>query len=366
MMDALSREPYRILFPLSMALGAGLISAWGVQLHHGGALLTPASHGTLMVYGAFGTAILGFLLTAFPKQNDAAQPPTVAVIGLGLAQLAMVLAGLWGRAALAGGIGALAWAGVAAWASAIALPSLKRKWDPTTAAIPPALGLASLGLALWASGQAPLLVPALAVHGVLVPVALVLLNRILPFFSQKRPGYDGIRRPWFTGSLLVLGVTRALAEAHAAALSPLASLALLLLIGRQWQGWRPLQGLRPPLLGVLHLGIAWILVAYLVDAVGVLLGFPPSAARHLWTLGGLGTLLFGISIRVTRGHGGQPLVLGVDGAVLVGLVQLAVLLRGVLPLLGVTATWLWPAAALLLGLAMLGWLLRFGPLVLRA
>lgn len=365
---ALFKEPYRVLFPVAMALGVLLIGAWGVQLGRGGGVLSPAVHGALMLWGVYGTAVLGFLLTAYPKQNGAAQPPSPVVLALaGVQVLAVVLWLVGGTAALVGGaLATLTWAGVTAWAAAIAVPSIRRGWDATTATVPFILATATVALGLAVSGKQPVLAPALAIHGVFVPLALTLLDRILPFFSRKRvPGYDGLRRVGFTGNLLVLGILRALVEGRISAVA--LDALLIVLIARQWQGWRPLQGLRPPLLGVLHLGIAWLLLGYLVDVAAPFLD-PTMAlyARHLWTVGGLGTLVMSIAIRVTRGHGGLPLVLGWDGALMVGLVQLAVLLRGGLPLFGLTHPLLWPAAAACLGLAMLLYLLRLAPAVLRS
>ncbi len=365
---ALFKEPYRVLFPVAMALGVLLIGAWGAQLGRGGALLSPATHGALMLWGVYGTAVLGFLLTAYPKQNGAPQPPGLVVLGLAAVQvLAVALWLVGGATALAGGgLATLAWAGITAWSATVALPSLRRGWDATTATVPLILATATVALGLSVSGMQPVLAPALAIHGVFVPLALTLLDRILPFFSRKKvPGYDGLRRVGFTGNLLALGILRALVEGRVSAVA--LDVLLVVLIARQWQGWRPLQGLRPPLLGVLHLGIAWLLLGYVVDAAAPFLD-PTMAlyARHLWTVGGLGTLVMSIAIRVTRGHGGLPLVLGWDGALMVGLVQLAVLLRGVLPLLGVSHPLLWPAAAGCLGLAFLLYLVRLAPAVLRS
>ncbi len=123
-------------------------------------------------------------------------------------------------------------------------------------------------------------------------------------------------------------------------------------------------GWRPPLLGVLHLGIAWIVLGYGLDAARCLLWpLDAGALRHLWTVGGLGTLVAGISIRVTRGHGGQPLALGKAGAAVVLLIQLAALSRGLLPLTGLPQTALYPVAGLGLAAAMLLWLGALGPAV---
>jgi uncharacterized protein involved in response to NO len=181
------------------------------------------------------------------------------------------------------------------------------------------------------------------------------------------PGYDGRRLPGFLPALLLtLGARIALRAVPAGA--ALADLAAAAVLARQLWGWRPWPAVRQPLIGVLHLGVAWILAGLLLDAALVWQGGPAGLlARHLWTLGGLLTLVVGISVRVVRGHGGGALVLGVDGAVVTGLVQLAVLLRAGLPLVGVQApTLVYGGAAGALALALLLWLVRLGPGVLRA
>lgn len=362
----ISREPYRSLFPLAMALGLLLTLAWTLALFGRGPSLTPALHGLLFTWGFLGTAVLGFLLTAYPRQNDAPQPSPAIVWGVGGAQVLAVGLGLLAQGRAAALVFALTWALVSLWALSVAVPSLRRRWDPTTAGAPLTLLAGTAGPALWPWW--PGLAADLGILGFLVPLALVLLDRLLPFFSSKRvTGYTGKRLPGFLPALvLALGARIALREVPLGAV--VADLAAALVVGRQLWGWQPWPAARTPLIGVLHLGVAWILVGLLVDAALVSAGGPPGLlARHLWTLGGLLTLVVGISVRVVRGHGGQPLALGVDGAMVIGLVQLAVLLRAGLPLLGLHEPALvYGGTAAALSLALLLWLVRLGPGVFRA
>lgn len=113
---------------------------------------------------------------------------------------------------------------------------------------------------------------------------------------------------------------------------------------------------------MLHLGVFWIVVGYLADAA-TMLGLPPRSGLHFWTLG-LITLVFSVAIRVMRGHGGQPLKLGADGAVIIGLVQVAIVGRAVLPLLApADPLWSWTLPLTALGLAFGLWGVRHGPMV---
>ncbi|MCK6502040.1 NnrS family protein [Myxococcota bacterium] len=362
----LSAEAYRPLFPLAMALGLVLTLAWALRLFGHGPALTPALHGLLFTWGFLGTAVLGFLLTAYPRQNDAAPPAPGLVLAVGALQAQAVVLGLLGWGPAAAAVFALTWLVVGGWSVTVAVPSLRRRWDATTAGAPLTLLAGAAGLALWPWW--PTLAADLGILGFLVPLALVLLDRLLPFFSSKRvPGYAGRRLPGFLPALvLALGARVALGDLPAGAAA--ADLAAAAVLVRQIWGWRPWPAARLPLIGVLYLGVAWILAGLLLDATLILLGGPPGLlARHLWTLGGLLTLVVGISVRVVRGHGGQALALGADGAAVVGLVQLAVLLRAGLPLLGVQAPALvYGGAAAALSLALLLWLVRLGPGVLQA
>lgn len=362
-------EPYRVLFPVGMLGGVLGLGLWAARLAGLPApVLAPAAHGQLMLFGVFGAAVLGFLGTAFPRQTDGRAWGLPATLGLAAAQVGVMAGAALGGAAQTAGLalGALAWGLVGTWALRLAASSLRQQWHSTTAAAPLAVAAVAVALALAAAGQAPRLAPALAIHAGLVPLALVLLDRVLPFFSRKKhPAHTFLRRPAFGLPLVAMGLLRALAEGLDAApsVATAADLGWLLLVLRQWAGWKPWRGWRPPLLGVLHLGIAWLVAATALDALRPALGFDPGSLRHLWTVGGLGTLVLGISVRVSRGHGGVPLALGADGIAMILLVQAAAIVRGVLPLLGVQPAWGWPAAALCLGGAMALWLVRMLPLM---
>ncbi len=194
--------------------------------------------------------------------------------------------------------------------------------------------------------------------GAVMPLAILLLDRLVPFFSRRLPGYAGARSGGLLAGIIV-GTTLRLVAGEAA-WSAGASLGLALVLTRQWWGWQPWKGMRDPLIAVLHLGMAWLIVGYLVDAA---LGL--QAALHFWTLGLL-LLILGIAARVMRGHGGAPLRLGADGALLIGLVQVALVGRAVLPLLGITdPALIWHGPAALLSVMFVLWGVLLGPLVAR-
>lgn len=351
-------EGYRPFFPAMALLGLGGLLGWSVALR-GGFALSPLAHGAFLVWGVFGTGVLGFLFTAYPRQNGATPPGRwflLAALGL---QVAAAIAAWAGPLGAPGAVlGALPWAVAMVWAGRIAARALRSKWDGTTAAVPVVLALGALGAALFHAGDARLGLD-LGVHGLLIAVALAVLDRVLPFFCSKAvPGYDGLRRPHFAPLLLVAVLLRVgLRE-----LPQVGDVAILAVLARQWLGWRPWPAMKVPMLGVLHLGLAWIFAGYGFEA-----WMGPTGrviATHMWLVGGMATLLFGFSLRVARGHAGQPVRLGVDGSVMLGLIQLAVGLRVGFGLAGVGWPALaWPAAFLAAAFGL--WLVRVGPLVLR-
>ncbi len=360
---SLWKEGHRPFFLVFPGLGVLALGAWAWALE-GGLAVRPVDHAALMIWGVLGSAVLGFLLTAYPRQNEAT-PPTrgalaVALVGqLGLAGSAL---GSWlglplgGLATL---LGALVWGGMTLWAARIAWASLRRRWDDTTAAVPVALALGLVGWLLARQGSDPRLGVALGLHGFLIGLALALLDRLLPFFASKAiSGYAGQRGTWFVGPLLGALALPALGLGPAAVWD----LVVLVLLARQLVRWRADQCLRTPLIAVLLLGVGWLVLGYGADALG---GQGP-LATHLWTIGGLCTLVLGIATRVTRGHAGLPLALDGWAAAAIGLVQVAVLLRAVLPAaLGLGGAAPLVGAAAILGAALAIWLARHAPMLFR-
>lgn len=93
----------------------------------------------------------------------------------------------------------------------------------------------------------------------------------------------------------------------------------------RWQGWRVAD---VPLVLVMHLGFAWLVLAFALKAAAELTGTVPEAAwLHAFTVGSLGLMMLGLMTRVSLRHTGRPLV--VPGAMLVSYVLMfaAALLR---------------------------------------
>lgn len=87
-----------------------------------------------------------------------------------------------------------------------------------------------------------------------------------------------------------------------------AALACALLHGwrtARWQGWRVAD---VPLVLVMHLGFAWLVLAFALKAAAELTGAVPEAAwLHAFTVGSLGLMMLGLMTRVSLRHTGRPL-----------------------------------------------------------
>jgi len=370
-------RPFFILGALWAAAGLAL---WMGEM--GGARLVASPlpplvwHGHAMTHG-FGLAIVaGFLLTAVPNWTNA--PP---LQGVSLA----VLAGVWllGRVAttLGAPLGAAAVAAVDLAFGAVLLAWTARAvvGAGTWRNLPVIAALAVLVVSnALVHAQALALAQTAAVGNRLGIAAIALLavligGRILPAFTRNWLHASGRGGPDPTppddldrlGAVLAAAALAAwaLLAAHplTGVLAGCAAVATAVRLAR-WRGWRTRA---EPLLWMLHLGYAWLPVAFALialDAAGVV---PAAAALHALTAGLMGTLMLAMMTRVPRGHTGRPL--HADAAT-VGLYTL-VLAAGVLRVAaGATpdpTSILLPLSALAWIAAFAGYAVLYAPMALR-
>jgi len=128
------------------------------------------------------------------------------------------------------------------------------------------------------------------------------------------------------GALLLLAVLDL--AAAPAPWTGCAALACALLHGwrtARWQGWRVAD---VPLVLVMHLGFAWLVLAFALKAAAELTGVVPEAAwLHAFTVGSLGLMMLGLMTRVSLRHTGRPLVVPPAMLVAYVLMFVAALLR---------------------------------------
>jgi uncharacterized protein involved in response to NO len=142
-----------------------------------------------------------------------------------------------------------------------------------------------------------------------------------------------------------------------------AALACALLYGwrsARWQGWRVAD---VPLLLTMHLGFAWLLLAFALKAVAELTGALPEAAwLHAFTIGGLGMMMLGLMTRVSLRHTGRPPVVPQVMLIAYGAMFVAAVLR-VAAGVGAQHTALIGLATLLWASAFILYLMQFGAIL---
>lgn len=383
-------SPHRLAFTaaaLLLVLSSGWWAAMMVLAEEGVAVrwaLEPAiAHGVLMTFGFMPLFFTGFLFTACPKwlQRPAVDARTlVAPLLAMLSGWGVFLASLHGRDAAFGqtlgaiGIAAVAvgWFGVVRrFLALLRASTVSDRVHATVAATGCLYGLIALvavsaGLALGADA----LVRAATVSALWAFVGLVfcaVAHRMVPFFSGTTlPGTAAWRPQWLLACFsLLCGVEAVAAVSHAIAL-PLpvtATIAALeagagLFLLAVAIHWKRSPASRQRLAAMLHLGFSWFAIAVLLTglsralallAVPLTLGLAPI---HAFSMGFLGSMMFAMVTRVTRGHAGHAVV--ADDLVwrLFWVLQLATVLRLAAAVLAQAAPGL---TAALLASAAIGW-----------
>lgn len=328
--------PHRGLFAAGALQGLLAMAWWAhdIAVRYGGVspwltfeLPLPPGwlHAGWLIYGVFACFIFGFILTAGPRwQRQPDTPPAtyrpvallmavgwlVADLGLMVPMLAplgllLALAG-WARAAgflfglfarspgdrmhiglmaaaqIAGGLGLLLFAAAMAGGG------------------PPWLGQLAITLGLWCY---------------LLPVFLIVVHRMLPFFSQSViPDFRGGRPTWTLFAMLGGSVGHGLLSLlELPAWTWLVDLPAAVAACRLTLLWRLRESFRATILAVLHVAFAWVSIGFALFGVNslILLGGLPGltlAPLHALTVGFVSSMLIGMASRVTLGHSGRPIV----------------------------------------------------------
>ncbi len=276
-------------------------------------------HGHEMLFGFAAAIIIGILLTALPSWAGSEE-----IRGGRLAVLALLwLAGraaFWTTAALPPLLAPAIDLLLLPAASLMALPGLLRVDNRLyLLQLPILLALATANGVCWRGmldGD-----PALASLGLRAGVHAIILLFVLK---------GGVLTPIFSGNALrELGrgdQAAFLPALEAAAAGSVLLLAALDLGGAPaaWtgaaalacalaQGWRLLRWkgwllLDVPLVFTMHLGFAWLVLAFLLKAAADLADLVPQGAwLHAFTVGGLGMMMLGLMTRVVLRHTGRPL-----------------------------------------------------------
>lgn len=329
-----SSAPHRMFFFGGVVQSIMTLTWWLADLggRYGG-LYAPISwtisptdaHAFLMIYSFFPFFIFGFLMTTYPRWMNGEEVkrreyvPAFLLLATGtlllyaglmvsfvLLKIALVffLAG-WGM-----GLYALLRVYVRA-----------RHPDKRHAAITSVvLVLGWLLVAGFASDEAHLV--AIAKVGgiwlILLPLFFAVSHRMIPFFSANViPDYKIVRPDWvlalIPGCALLHGILELTGQQHWTWLVdlPMAAGALYLT-----HAWRLRESLAVPLLGMAHIGFAWLgiaLLLYAAQSLALLMTgqlILAKAPLHALAIGYFTSMLLAMVTRVTLGHSGRALEAG--------------------------------------------------------
>lgn len=281
-------------------------------------------HAVLVLAGVFPPFMFGFLLTAMPRwqgEHDVTQdvwlwPWWLLAAGWVLALAGLVLPGLLAAGLLLVLLGWAAILRVLGRAAFNANPQslhARTVWWGLAAG---ALAVASwLAFTLTGEGVFARFAIASGTWWFMLPVFVTVCHRMIPFFSSNIiENYEMIRPRWALGVIVGGSVLHgAFAIGGLGAMTwivdvPAAATALWLSAK-----WRLVPALRVPLLGMLHLGFAWLGIGLALSAIqsfaamlghGVL-GLAP---LHALGVGFFASVLLAMVSRVTLGHSGNKLV----------------------------------------------------------
>jgi uncharacterized protein involved in response to NO len=338
--------------------------------------LPPAiAHGLLLQYTTLAPFVLGFLLTVFPRWLElpaVSRGIYVVVFGLTLCGGLLILAAQNGLpATLPFGLCAM----LLGWLTAMTVLGRclgRRSGDMWAVSSMAALAFGGLGLALallYALGGGPTVLRAavdIGTFGLLLPIYFTVAHRMVPFFSSNViTGYRVVRPAWSLWCLWGLSLAHLAIElCDGARWRWLADLPLTGVLLWQWLAWQPWKARKPGLLAVLYIALAWLPLSiglFAAESLSMFLTHAGAWARaplHALTIGFFSSMLVAMVTRVTHGHSGRPLAMGVvPWFAFVG-IQIIAVVR----VLADTASQPWPWYLLAATL----WLLALAPWVARS
>ncbi len=295
-------------------------------------------HSHEMIFGFTCAVIAGFLLTAVRNWTELPTPQSGTLAGLAI---------LWclGRvlplfpAILPGWLIAVVdLAFLPAVAFGIGVPLVRHGetrnliFLPLMAAICAANLLVHLELLGYAANSAR--------RGIFLGLYLVVLlivimgGRVIPFFTE-RALQGHVAKRWriveWLSPLSVMGFLIAELFRPDSLIGGLFAALAALVNGIRLIGWYTNRFWGVPLLWVLHLGYGWIIAGFCLKAAAAFGVVPSQFTVHAFTVGAIGVLTLGMMSRVSLGHTGRPLKVGLSLAVAFGLVNAAAIVRGLLP-----------------------------------
>ena len=309
-------QPYRLLFLLAALQAATSIVVWLSGLS-GWTSLPPNPtlwHAHEMLFGFSAAVIVGFVLTASGNWTGLKTSPPLSLLLLCPAWVVARIAALVDQSSAAS-VAAIADGIFLCLAASLVTRVLIRSCNRRNYLFIPFLwALAAIDMALHFSfleSQISLARNLSVLTVYLLAFLMVFMGgRVIPFFSGRRLDYQPVQWIWLNW----LSILSALSVAVVIVLKP----ASHLLVGAALTAglcalirlvlWQSARVWHEPMLWILHIGYAWLGIAYLLTAAANL-GWlqAPTLPVHAITVGALGCLGLGMMTRVALGHSGRSI-----------------------------------------------------------
>ena len=319
-MLAVAFRPFFLLAGLWAGIAVALWLAWLATDFGLPTAFDPVTwHTHEMLFGFAAAAITGFLLTAIPNWTGRLPVRGIQLLGLAMlwvgGRVAVAISDVIGPA-LAAAID-LAFLVVLLLVIVRELVAGKNVKNAPVAVIVGLLAVANAiihGEALGWIGGADLLGQRLAVVLIVLLISLI-GGRIIPSFTRNwlvKQGASRLPAPfdWFDKVVLT---TTVIAGVGWVAKPDEPVIGVLLIVagilgGVRLSRWCGLATSSEALVLVLHVGYGWLVIGLVLLGVsGLVEWLLPSAALHMLTIGGMGTMILAVMTRATLGHGGREL-----------------------------------------------------------
>ena len=329
--DTFSAAPHRMFFFGGIVQSILTLTWWLIDLGgRYGALYVPISwaivptdaHAFLMIYGFFPFFIFGFLMTTFPRWMNgdeverSAYVPAFILLAAGslLFYAGLIFSFILLKIALI-----LFLAGWGMGLYALLRVYLRAKHpDKRHATITSVVMVVGWLLVAGFTSDEAHLVAIAKVGGIwliLLPVFFAVSHRMIPFFSTNViPDYKIVRPDWvlalIPGFALVHGILELTGLQAWTWLVDLPMAASAIYLTR---AWRLRESLAVPILGMLHIGFAWLgiaLLLYTIQSLDLLMTgqlILAKAPLHALTIGYFTSILLAMATRVTLGHSGMAM-----------------------------------------------------------
>lgn len=150
---------------------------------------------------------------------------------------------------------------------------------------------------------------------IIILVLLIIGGRVIPFFTENATGVKIYRNPTIEKTAMICAIIAAILDVWRIVPTLSAVALFVAATSNLWRftQWKTIETLDNPLLWILHLGYSWLVVGMYLKSAD-LFGFhlPNAIANHAFTIGGIATMTIGMMARVSLGHSGRPLKIGLS------------------------------------------------------